>query len=120
MDLKEYDFPKITDVDLAFSTTKTDPKLLKEAISRGYYNGNTPYNTLFSNLFFHGGKIKFKEGVDEEFKKKAWPYTRSLMASFEPKHEEKEAICAMFMSELLEPSEDVSVGDKIKSMFKKK
>lgn len=119
MDLKQYDFPKITEVDLAFSTTKTDPKLLKEATERGYYNGNTPYNTLFSNLFFNGGKVIFKKGVDAEFKKKAWPYTRSLMSSFEPKHEEKEAVCAMLMSELLETTEDTSMVDRIKSIFKK-
>lgn len=120
MDLDKYDFPKITGADLAFSTTKTDPKLLKEAISRGYYNGRTVYNDLFSNLFFHGGKIKFKKDLNEDFKNKVWPYTRSLMASFEPKHEEKEAICAMLMSELLEPPEDESMLDKLKSKFKKK
>ena len=58
---------------------------------------------FFQSYFFGGGKVKFKEGVNEEFRSKAWKYCRSFMGSFEPKHEEKEAICALLMSELLEP-----------------
>lgn len=101
MDLKNFNFPEVNDVDLAFSTFGTIPELLNEAKERGFYNGNTEYNQLFSELFFSGGKIEFKKDVDEEFKSKAWPYCRSFMGSFEPKHEEKDAICAMLMSELL-------------------
>jgi hypothetical protein len=103
MDLTKFDFPELTAADMAFSCLKTDAVLLNEARERGFYNGRTPYNDLFSEIFFNGGKIKFKEGLDENFKSKAWKYLRSFMGSFEPKHEEKEAICAMLMSELLEP-----------------
>lgn len=102
MDLKEFKFPQVSGVDMAFPTFGTIPELLKEAKERGFYNGSTPYNALFSGLFFNGGKIKFKENLDEDFKKRAWSYCRSFMGSWEPKHEEKEAICAMLMSELLE------------------
>jgi len=101
MDLKTFEFPEVRGVDMAFSTFRTDPELLQEAKDRGFYGGNTEYNDLFSELFFNGGKIEFKKDVDEAFKEKAWPYLRSFMGSFEPKHEEKEAICAMLMSELL-------------------
>ena len=101
MDLTKHQFPEVN--GLAFSTFKTDKALLAEAKERGFYDGNTHYNKLFSKLFFGGGKVKFKEGVDEEFRSKAWKYCRSFMSSFEPKHEEKEAICALLMSELLEP-----------------
>lgn len=103
MDLTKFKFPEVSGVDMAFPTFKTDKQLLAEAKNRGFYVGNTPYNRLFSNLFFSGGKIKFKEGVDEDFKKSAWSYCRAFMQSWEPKHEEKEAICALLMSELLEP-----------------
>lgn len=102
MDLTKFEFPKVSGIDMAFSTFKTDAKLLEEAKERGFYNGSTPYNSLFSKLFFSGGTVNFKNNVDEEFKKSAWAYCRSFMGSFEPKHEEKEAICAMLMSELLE------------------
>ncbi len=103
MDLTKFKFPEVNGLDMAFSTFKTDKALLAEAKERGFYDGHTPYNDLFSKLFFGGGKIKFKEGIDAEFKSNAWKYCRSFMGSFEPKHEEKEAICAMLMSELLEP-----------------
>jgi hypothetical protein len=100
MDLTKFKFPEVD--NNPFSTVKTDKVLLQEAIDRKFYNGHTPYNKLFSSLFFSGGKVKFKKDIDEEFRKKAWSYCRSLMGSFEPKHEEKEAICSMLMSELLE------------------
>lgn len=103
MNLTEFNFPSLTGVDLAFSTIRTDKTLLAEAKERKFYGGHTPYNRLFTQLFFKGGQVQFKEGLNEEFKIKAWKYCRALMTSFEPQHEEKEAICAMLMSELLEP-----------------
>lgn len=104
MDLKTFDYPEITGLDIAFSTEGTNPALLEEAKERGFYgNMHNPYCRLFSQLFFSGGKVEFKEGLDETFKVKAWSYCRALMGSFSPKHEEKEAVCAMLMSELLEP-----------------
>jgi hypothetical protein len=103
MNLKDFAFPEITRVDMVFPTVKTNKDLLEEAKSRGFYNGHTPYNDLFSQLFFNGGRIVWKKDVDEQLKQKAWPYCRSFMGSWEPRHEEKEAICALIMSELLEP-----------------
>lgn len=106
MDLTKFKYPEIDGLAMAFSALKTDKTLLTEARVRGFYDGHTPYNKLFSKLMFNGGKIKFKGGIDEEFKNKAWKYCRAFMASWEPKHEDKEAICAMLMSELLEPELD--------------
>lgn len=103
MDLTKFNFQEVNGVDMVFSTFKTDKALLEEAKERGFYNGGTPYNKLFSNLFYMGGAVKFKKDIDSEFKDKAWKYCRSFMGSWEPKHEEKEAVCAMLMSELLEP-----------------
>lgn len=102
MDLKEFKFPEVNGVDFAFPTFNTIPALLKEAKERGFYDGRTPYNDLFSKLFFNGGEVHFKKDLDPDFKKRAWSYCRSFMGSWAPKHEEKEAICAMLMSELLE------------------
>jgi hypothetical protein len=102
LNLRTYPYPKVTGADMAFPTFGTDPVLLGEAERRGFYNGHTPYNKLFSDLFFSGGKVVFKKDVSEEFKNAAWSYVRAFMGSWAPKHEEKEAICAMLMSELLE------------------
>ena len=98
MDLLKFKYP-----DYNRFMVSGSPKLLEEAKSRGFYNGNTPYNKLFSTLFFRGGKIKSKGGNDELLNSEAWAYCRAFMRSFEPKHEEKEAVCAMIMSEILEP-----------------
>ena len=102
MDLKQFSFPKLSQIDIAFSTLKTDPDLLKEACDRGFYNGHTPHNELFSKLFFSGGELNFKKDLPEDFKNSATLYLKAFMMSFEPKHEEKEAICAMLLSELVE------------------
>lgn len=106
MELKDFNFPKVTGLDMAFSTIKTDKDLLAMAKEKGFYCGHTPYNRLFNDLFFSGGKIKFKPDVDQSLKEAAWPYCRAFMMSFEPRQEEKEGICAMIMAELLEPELD--------------
>ena len=102
MDLKTYEYPEISEVGLIFSTEKVPNDLLEEAKKRGFYDGNTPYNKLFSQLFFDGGHLLFKKDLDDNLKSKAWPYCRAIMASWEPKHKVKEAVCAMLMSEILE------------------
>jgi len=106
IDLKTFEFPEVKGVDMAFPTLETIPELLEEAKERGFYNGQTEYNELFSEVFFNGKKIKFKDGLTEDFKVKAWSYACAFMGSSQPKHEEKDAICAMLMSELLVISEE--------------
>ena len=108
IDLLKYDYPKPTGADMVFPTYDTIPELLEEAKARGFYGGYTPYNRLFSDLFYSGGKVIFKKGIDEQKQKEIWVYLRSFMGSWAPKHEHKEAICAMLMSEILEPNLDKS------------
>ena len=98
MDLKTFDFP---DLDDTTAVRKAAAELIEEAKERGFYLGRTDHNKLFNDLFFDGGKIEFKKDFDEDFKAKAWPFCRGFMGSWDPKHEHKEAICAMLMSELL-------------------
>ena len=100
MNITAYKFPKLTKADIAFSTVRTDPVLLEEAKRRGFYNGHTPFNELFSDLFYKGGQLNFKNDLDPEFKNTAATYLRALMMSFEPSHEDKEAVSAMLLSEL--------------------
>ena len=101
MNLKKFDFVKENKNGGAFSTVRTNPQLLKESIERGFYNGNTKFNKLFSELFFDGGKLHFKNDIDPDFKQKCTIYLKSLMSSFEPKQEEKESVSAMLLSELV-------------------
>jgi len=102
MDITKYDFPDVTSTDFIFDSFDTIPELLKEAKDRGFYNGHTKYNNLFSELFFTGGKLKFKSNLNEDFKLKALPYLKSFMQSFSPSHNEKEAICALLLSEIVD------------------
>lgn len=90
--------PEVKDVDLAFSTQRTNKALLDLAKKEGFYNGKTKFNDMFSSLFFSGGKINTKKDIDEKSKAKVLRYFKSLASSFEPKHEEKEAVCALLLS----------------------
>jgi hypothetical protein len=96
MNLQEFNFPKVNGVDMAFSTFKTIPELADEARIRGFYSFSNKWNKRFSELFFNGGKLNYKDGFSEEMA----AYMISFMRSFEPKHQDKEAICAMLLSEL--------------------
>jgi hypothetical protein len=102
MDINKYDFPEVTALDIALPTFGTDKELLAEAKERGFYNGNTKYNRLFGKLFFEGGTLNFKADIDDEFKVKATAYLKAFMGSFTPSHQEKEAVCALLLSELVE------------------
>jgi hypothetical protein len=97
MDLSKYEFPKITQLDLAFSTTKTDPVLLDEAIKRNPKKGIEKFN----ELFYSGGKIELQKDVQGTWKENAYLYAISLMSSWDPKHEDKTIVCAMLFEETL-------------------
>lgn len=101
MDLKEFSFPTPTPADMAFPIYDTIPELLAEAKERGFLYGHKPGNELFSKLFFNGGSVNFKQDIDEEYKRRVWYYLRCFIRSFAPKHEHKDAICAMLMEEIL-------------------
>lgn len=103
MNLKNYKWPIVTDLDMAFPTLKADKTLLAEAHERGFIHGDTPYERMFSKLFFEGGKLDFKEGLEPEFKSNATAYLKAFMGSWEPKHEHKQSICALILSELVNP-----------------
>lgn len=100
LDLKTYPWPKVTGLDVVLPTRDADPKLLEEAKRRGYLYGHKPGNKMFSQLFFSGGRIKYREDVPEKHKNNVYAYLRSFMGSWAPKHEHKEAICGMLLDEI--------------------
>jgi hypothetical protein len=100
LDLRKFSFPKVTGADVVFPTANTDPVLLKEAERRGYMHGHKTGNKMFSTLFFSGGRLKLRDDVPEDFKNAAYGYFRSLAGSWAPKHEHKEAVCAMLLDEI--------------------
>lgn len=102
MNLQKYNWPKLKDADIAFSVLDTDSKLLEEAKRLGFNKSSNPYNKLFNQLFFKGGDLDYKEGLPESFKYHATRYLKAYMTSFMPRHEHKEAICALILSELVD------------------
>lgn len=98
----QFQFPTVTDAQMALGHGRTNPALLAEAKARGFYNGHTPYNDMFNTLFFKGGRLNFKNDIDAQYKDKVLRYLTAFIRSFDPKHEEKEAVCALLLSEVCE------------------
>jgi len=102
MDLKTYKYPVLNDVDMEFSILDTDKILLEEAKTMGFASGHHLYNRIFNKLFFcQGGKLLFKENLTDN-QLNSWKYCIALMKSFAQKHEHKEVVCSMLMSEVLD------------------
>ncbi len=93
LNLKKYNFREDNETDLI---------LISEAKRQGFLYGNTKYNEKFSELFFNGGTLNYKKDLTESEVKNMKDYLVKFMRSFEPKHEHKEAICALILSQLIE------------------
>lgn len=102
LDLSKFDFPKVTKLDMAFSTLKIIPELLAEAERRDPTIGVAKFN----QLFFEGGEIKLKPDVEGTWKEGAYLYAKALMSSWEPKHQHKELVCGMIFEECLVLDDD--------------
>lgn len=91
MNLSEYNW------HMAFPTYDVPKELVEEAEKRNLEKGRRK----FAQLFFSGGNIELKDDVKGTWKESAFIYARALMGSFAPKHEHKEAVCAMIFEECL-------------------
>lgn len=100
--MKELNVPEISEADMYYPTMEADKELLAIAEERGFLYGRTKYNDLFSSLFFGGGKINIKKDMDVEYGTKLLKYLKAFMGTWGCKHEHKEAICALILSELVE------------------
>lgn len=90
---------EVTTVELAFPANVIQHMPKWEDIPDEFQKGDTRENEFITQWFFRGIK-KFKliprEGVDGN---KALNHIQMILASFEPKHEHKEAACAFLVRE---------------------
>lgn len=105
-------FP-IADIDnatLAFPASVRHLMPPQEDIPDEFKYGATRWNKLFSDWFFSGLsslELTPKEGVDKD---KAMRHIRTIMGSFEPKHEHKEAAVAYLLNEWFADEKHVRKG----------
>ena len=102
------DFSKPTEVNDVLMTFPAGIRHLMpkyEDIRDEYRLGGKWSNQLFSDWFFCGIKsadgLVAKEGID---KSKALRHIKTVMGSFEPKHEHKEAAVAFLLDKWFEPT----------------
>jgi hypothetical protein len=103
MQLGKHKFREFDGVDAAFGANHSDyPKM--GDIPLEHRSGESKGCEVFSSLFFSGGKLadhglRLKDGVDQS---KFYTTLRSLMTSFAPPHELKEATCGWLIQEYAE------------------
>lgn len=90
--------------DMAFSNVRHAEAVARGGKETGFYNGHTPANKLFSAWFFKGldRTPNFKPGIDKKKAQRAMNWAVCYMRSFAPKHEHKEAVCALIFDAALE------------------
>lgn len=96
------EIPEVDDVSIAFGGYDREwfQRAYDEAPEEFKRHGGTEWNEIISYWFFNGlsEKVEFhpKKGVDPH---KAFRAIQSVIGSFEPKHEHKEAVCAYLLSQ---------------------
>lgn len=103
MNITDYQFPVLTDLDLAFSTLETPQDLLQEARSKKMDYPMNIYNRLASHIFYRNDEIILNEDLDPKFSEDALRFLRAFIRSFAPKHEDKIAVCALISFPLTDP-----------------
>lgn len=96
--------PEVTDVEVAFNTTRYLPKMGDIPEEFKDQNRDNKWTNLFSEWFYRGfgeGEVEFnlKEGVDGTKMMRA---VKAVMGSWDPTHEHKTAGVAYLMSEWIE------------------
>ncbi|WP_348269717.1 hypothetical protein P8936_16340 [Edaphobacter paludis] len=95
-----YPIAELNGADAAFGPRNLFAIMPKmDDIPQEFQRRSTQWNKLVSAWFFCGLKsleLTPKEGVD---KSAALRHVKAIMASFEPKHEHKEAACAYLLSQ---------------------
>lgn len=97
----KYPFKKVNIGEIAFGA-KVDYNKLYDDCPDEYKNENK-FSDLFSEWFFNGlseekaKQLKFIDKNENKSKEQVY-FLMSIMKSFEPKHEQKEAICCWLMS----------------------
>lgn len=85
-------------IDISFPAKVSHLMPKYEDIPKEFKDGHTKWNDFFRDSFYCGIsdlKLCPKAGIDPQ---KAIRHVRSVMGSFEPKHEHKEAAVAYLMS----------------------
>lgn len=99
----------LTGIDVAFSTASGH--LHKGGAYLSYHEGqcklvDRKWKDIASSLFFKGGRIEdFGFRLREDAPAQARVVVRQLMASWDPKHEEKEATVGFVISKWWEPED---------------
>lgn len=98
--LGQHQFRAFEGIDAAFGARLSDYPQMSD-VPEAFQSHNGPYQNVVSALFFRGGGLSdfglsFKKGLDHA---QAATAIRSLLCSWDPKHEHKTAVVSWALSE---------------------
>lgn len=96
----QFPFIEVSDADAMFGfDNKGNYQNVLKSCPEEFFK-TTYYSELFSKIFFSGMKVSelnFKSS-NQVIRNKQLKYLRSIMISYEPKHEDKQAVCSWILS----------------------
>jgi len=104
-----YKIQDVSSMDLAFGCNALNLMPSYEAIPDEFKYGNTKWNKLFSDWFYFGIVNLHTTPKEDVNSSKALRHIETIMGSFEPQHEHKEAGVAYLFNEWFE---DITWGRK--------
>lgn len=103
MDIAGYSLPELKDYEIVFSTLDVPESLLHEARKRSMDQPTNLFHRLASFQFANREEgLTLRSDIDEGFGITAVRYIDGLLRSFVPKHEDKIAVVALILSEIID------------------
>lgn len=93
-------FPEVTDEDMMFG--KFPKKFFQKCLLK---KNNPKYEKLAQTLFFEGGRIPLNLALPAKHVLKGMRVLKSVIGSFNCKHEDKIHVCGIILEELCEVKE---------------
>ena len=92
------EFPEVRDVDIAFGGYPKD--LFKKVLGVELSREDEKWKTKVNKIFFNGGSLDLNHELSKEYINSGVRMFKAVIGSFEPKHEEKEHVCAVILKNI--------------------
>lgn len=96
-----FPFVEVSQMDTMFGGIPNMREVIA-AVPAEFNRYNNPWCEAASSLFFHGGEVKVTKAANPEQAAAMLRYLKTWMGSFEPRHEEKEAVCGWLLSLMMD------------------
>jgi len=91
-------FPEVKDVDVAFGGYPREWFI--QTLKKYQSPEDDKWGDMASKLFFSGGSLPLNKSLPEDYLARGKRLLKAILGSWEPKHEDKEAVCGLILKSL--------------------